>query len=154
MNINKILNSNEKVEYKAKISLVPFLVGVIIAAIIGVIGLILQFIYTNAIGGIVFYIIAGLVLIYSLQLLEYSLSTHLYVTDKRVFVRSGILKTTYFEIPRTHISGVSIQQSLFGRIFSYGNIIIESSANISAPKAKYVKNPFELKEMLKVLEVS
>ena len=161
MGIENILNSGEVVKYKAKLSFVPVIAGGIFALAFALFGLGLYIIgfklFTSeaaGILGVLFLLLDIPIALYIIiTYLVYILTTVFVVTDKRVFIRTGLFSHKYFEIPRTHISGVGIEQSLFGRIFQYGSIIIESSANISSPRARYIKYPFELKEILQILEV-
>ncbi len=60
----------------------------------------------------------------------------------------GLFKSVFSEVPLDKISGVTIKESLFGKICGYGDIIIESSATISGVKVRYIKAPFELKKNL------
>lgn len=154
MNIKKVLNSDEQIEYVSRLSFVPIYICLIFTAAFVING----FIFLNvkphwALGtsiGVASFICAGFVLLYCLTVLEYILSTKIYITNKRVFIHTGVLKTAYSDIPRDKISGITVNQSIIGKIFDYAEIKVESSAATTTAGTKYIKKPFEFKEMLKL----
>lgn len=64
------------------------------------------------------------------------------ITNKRVIMKTGLISRNVFEMTLTHIESINVDQSIAGRIFNYGTVIIvgsggtrESFANIAAPVA-------------------
>ena len=62
------------------------------------------------------------------------------ITNKRVIMKTGLISRNVFEMTLAHIESINVDQSIMGRIFDYGTVIIvgsggtsESFANIAAP---------------------
>jgi uncharacterized membrane protein YdbT with pleckstrin-like domain len=65
------------------------------------------------------------------------------VTNTRVILKTGFLRQTALDIQWKSIGGVSIDQTIFGRIFNYGTIgILGTSAGQKFP---LVSDPFTFK---------
>lgn len=151
MNVNKYLKKDEQVTYKTTTSAVPIIVCGIFAVFFIAIG-----IYYIAVSQkmnpppVLFYSfpLAILFIVSTIYNLAYFISTGVYITDKRVIMCYGLLKSVFSEIPLDKVSGVTISESIFGKIFGYGNIIVESSAAVSGVKLRYIKKPFDLKKNL------
>ncbi len=147
MNIEKYLKKGEKVNYEGKTSLAIPVVSTILSAIFIIVAVILFL--NNQVGVGVGFIVVGIPsLIFALTKWEYCLSSSAYITDKRAFVKIGLLRNVFSEVSLEKISGVTIHQPLFGRIFNYGTVIVESSANVSGARIAYLKDPFEFKKQL------
>lgn len=142
--VDKYLNADESVENALKLSFAPFYIGFAFVALFVVAGLIFKQTQHSWVMYLMM-LFAFLVLVYTLIQLEYILSTKVYITNKRVILRTGVLSTKHSDIPREKISAITIQQSLVGKMLDYSDVIIESSANITVNRAKYIKNPFEFK---------
>jgi uncharacterized membrane protein YdbT with pleckstrin-like domain len=62
------------------------------------------------------------------------------VTNKRVVMKVGVLSTRSIELLLSKIEAIAVHQSVLGRLFSYGDIVLtgsggthESFANIQSP---------------------
>lgn len=151
MNVNKYLKKDEQVTYKATTSAVPIIVCGIFAVLFIAMGIIyIAFSQKMNPPAIFFYSfpLAILFVILTIYNFAYFISTGIYITDKRVIMCYGLLKSVFSEIPLDKVSGLTISESVFGKIFGYGNVIVESSAAISGVKLKYIKKPFDLKKNL------
>lgn len=147
MNIEKYLKKGENVNYEGKTSLAIPVVSTALSAIFIIVAIIL-FINNQIEVGVVFIVLGVPTLIFALTKWEYCLSSSAYITDKRAFVKVGLLRNVFSEVTLDKISGITINQPLFGRIFNYGTVIVESSANVSGARIAYLKNPFEFKKQL------
>ena len=152
MDIKKILSDGEKIEYSTKANMTPFLIPICLTAALVIAGIIMIVINTatSYSYGIIALVVAGLILIYSLTRLEYLLSTKIYVTDKRVILKSGVFNSVQSELPIDKISGVTIVEPLLGKLFHYGTVIVESSAVVSGVRAKYINQPYDFKKTIKI----
>jgi uncharacterized membrane protein YdbT with pleckstrin-like domain len=56
------------------------------------------------------------------------LSTHYVFTNRRIIVRAGILRKVGRDMPLSKLNNVSFSQTLFERMFSCGQLIVESAA--------------------------
>ncbi|HTI88375.1 MAG TPA: PH domain-containing protein [Alphaproteobacteria bacterium] len=55
------------------------------------------------------------------------ISTELAVTDRRVIVKSGLIRRTTMEMNRSKIESVLVEQGLMARLFDYGTIIVKGT---------------------------
>ena len=68
-------------------------------------------------------------------------------TNKRVVKRTGIINVTTEELHRERIESVEIRQSIFGRIFNYGDILF-SGTGTSKIVFTFVNQPRLMKQMI------
>ena len=54
------------------------------------------------------------------------ISTKLEITDNLVIGKTGILKTESMESPINKITSVKVSQSIFGKLFKYGDLYINT----------------------------
>lgn len=85
--------------------------------------------YTHAlVAGLLF--LRGVSSLVNAMVLVYS--TELLVTDRRVLVKTGVTTTTTMEIDRRKIASVLVKQTIPGRMFNYGWVVIQGiSGSIS-----------------------
>ena len=70
------------------------------------------------------------------------------VTNLRVIDEYGVFSHNAKESPLDKINNVSYQQSLMGRLFNYGNVQIQTAAEMGATKYKFVTSPKLLKDTI------
>jgi uncharacterized membrane protein YdbT with pleckstrin-like domain len=120
--INETLISGEEVVYGGKIS-VWFLLPKIL---LGVLFLVFAIAYV--------WLIAIAVLFFALAYIQY-ISTELAFTNKRVIAKFGFIKRVTVELNINKIESIQVEQSILGRIFNYGSIVIAGAGNPQAPIA-------------------
>ena len=49
------------------------------------------------------------------------------ITNKRVIMKTGLVSRKIFEMTVSHIESVNVDQTILGRLFSYGTVIIVGS---------------------------
>lgn len=84
------------------------------------------FLIFNSIGTL-FYLCLGIgiaLLIHAY--LEY-ISSEFLVTDKRVVLKTGILKRTFADIPLKRADGLIVNESLIGRILGFGHVSVTTA---------------------------
>jgi len=64
------------------------------------------------------------------------ISTELAITDQRIIAKKGFIKRTTSEINNSKIEGVSVIQSIVGRIFGFGTVIVQGTGGGIAPMDK------------------
>jgi uncharacterized membrane protein YdbT with pleckstrin-like domain len=69
------------------------------------------------------------------------------VTNKRVISKHGIISRVTDEIRLNAIESIKIQQSIWGRIFGYGNVIISGRGH-GEVIIKWVSDPLEVKRLI------
>ncbi len=70
------------------------------------------------------------------------------VTNNRVIDESGVFSINSKESPIDKINNVSYHQSILGRIFNYGNVVIQTAAEMGETSYTNLSNPSKLKEAL------
>jgi uncharacterized membrane protein YdbT with pleckstrin-like domain len=70
------------------------------------------------------------------------------VTSHRVIDEFGVFSINSKESPIDKINNVSYQQSLMGRIFGFGNVQIQTAAEMGETSYIYISRPQKLKEAL------
>ena len=72
-------------------------------------------------------------------------------TDK-IIQRSGIINIRESNARMTMVIGVSYEQSLWGRLFNYGTVIVDKVGRVRWDiNSSYVKNPKEMKRVMEEL---
>jgi uncharacterized membrane protein YdbT with pleckstrin-like domain len=67
-------------------------------------------------------------------------STELAITNKRIIVKTGVIKRDTSELYLNRVEGVEVQQSLNGRLLNYGTIIIRGVGTEITPVTN-ISNP-------------
>ncbi|MFZ0282328.1 MAG: PH domain-containing protein [Bacteroidales bacterium] len=70
------------------------------------------------------------------------------ITNLRVIDEYGVFSNNTKESPLDKINNVSYLQSFFGKIFGYGNVQIQTAAEIGSTTYFSVENPRELKDTI------
>ncbi len=89
--------------------------------------------------------IFGLGLIFLLPVLVRHFTTELAITDKRVIAKFGLISRKTIEINIKKIESVQVVQSILGRLFGYGSIIVSGAGNPQAPIPN-ISNPMSFRE--------
>ena len=76
-----------------------------------------------------------------------TISTEVVVTDKRVILKTGILIRSTMEMNMNKVETVDVIQSIMGRIFGYGTIIIRGTGSSYEP-LRDVDAPIELRNSI------
>ena len=118
--VDSSLMPGESVVHRAKLSLWPYF----FAIVIGILGI----------------FAFGLGLLILLGLWIKFASTELAVTNKRIMVKVGFISRQTIELNLGKLESIQVHQSIFGRIFGYGTIIISGAGNPQAP-VKSIQDP-------------
>ena len=123
--VDDVLINDERVMYRARISkwsLWPFiLLGVILLPLFGV--------------GLLFWLWAWIV---------YS-TTELAITNKRVIAKTGLIQRRTIEMFLEKIESIQVDQSVFGRMFNFGSVVISGTGVHSAP-FENISDPLALRK--------
>lgn len=76
-------------------------------------------------------------------------STEIAVTDKRVLIKMGILRKRSVELFAPRIESVSVDQSLAGRIFNYGDIVVRGTGGTEEAFTK-IAAPLEFRKKMQL----
>jgi uncharacterized membrane protein YdbT with pleckstrin-like domain len=55
------------------------------------------------------------------------------VTNKRLIVKVGVLRRRIVEMQLSKVEAIAVDQSLLGRIFGYGNIVVTGTGGTKEP---------------------
>lgn len=135
--IKNNLQENEKLLYVARGTVIPFLPGIIggMAFIPSVVA------YPAPFFPGVFSFVGALVAILFIALW---LATELSITDRRVIVKTGLIARQVRELHLSRIEGIEVDQSILGRIFMYGTVMVRGVGTDLDPIA-YIHRPESFK---------
>ena len=123
--IDDVLIDDERVTYRARISiwsLWPFiLLGALLLPLYGI--------------GLLFWLWAWIV---------YS-TTELAITNKRVIAKTGLIQRRIIEMFLEKIESIQVDQSILGRLFNFGSVVISGTGVHSAP-FKSISDPLALRK--------
>lgn len=120
--VESSLIKNEKVQYEGQVSAWSLMPLIIIGLLILPLGLILW-----AVAAIKYF------------------TTELAITDKRVIAKFGLIKRETIEINIVKIESIQVDQSILGRMFNYGSIVVSGAGNPMAPIPS-ISNPLIFKK--------
>ena len=139
--IEKNVLHGESIVHSASIHWFIFVPGVVIF-FLGV--------YLSAIGaegdtgGVVGSIAIIIALVFLLKALILKLTTELAVTSKRVIAKVGLISRNTVELNHSKVESFNVDQSILGRIFGYGTIIINGTGGGKTPIPS-IKSPLEFR---------
>lgn len=120
--VNNNLSNDEQVLYEAKVSWFSQAILIILGVLtIGFMGI-----------GVIFWLAAAITV----------LTTELAITNKRVIAKFGLISRKTVELKIDRVESVQVDQSIMGRLFNFGSIVVSGAGgpqapipNISAPLA-------------------
>lgn len=137
--VEKNLIKDEQIVYKAKIHWFIYIIGIVVILIGNKINA--ADAAGNDAGRMV--LATGIVLLLHAFILQRT--TELVVTSKRVIGKFGFIRRETIEILHQKIESVKVDQGIWGRIFNFGDVIIQGSGGATSP-VKFIKNPVEFRK--------
>jgi len=83
--------------------------------------------------GLVFLMFWGLGLLFLIAAAIKYFTTELAITNKRVIAKFGLISRSTIEINLQKIESIQVNQSIIGRIFNFGSIVVSGAGNPQAP---------------------
>jgi uncharacterized membrane protein YdbT with pleckstrin-like domain len=74
--------------------------------------------------------------------------TELGVTDRRVIEKYGIISVTTKETALDKVQNVTFRQGLFGKIFNYGTVVIQSAATAGFEGLPGITSPKQVRDTI------
>ncbi len=137
------LTPGEQVAYEGKTSIWSLLPLIVFGFI---------FIFVSGLGIIIFGISEGFILILSFGLgiifclvavIRY-MTTELAITNKRIIAKFGFISRTTIEINIHKAESIQVVQSILGRIFNFGSIVVSGAGTPKAP-VPGISHPLEFR---------
>jgi len=146
--VDKHLLEGERVVYRAKLHKIIF-VPPLALAVLGLIAGILIDIYMENrqaawIVGAAFLLVA--ILIAFPRFIRYATSEFA-VTNKRVIVKIGLIYRQTLELVLTKVETIRVEQSIMGRIFDFGTIVVSGTGGTKEP-FKDIASPLKFREQV------
>ena len=143
--VDRVLQEGESVRHIARISWVTYLPGLFLWAVAGVLAGILPsepalHFFVLTVAAIVF--IIGTILL--ARAWFYRVTTEIAVTDRRVIYKRGFIRRYTVEMHMDKVESVDVDQSIFGRMLDYGDVIIHGTGMGLEPLS-HVDHPLELR---------
>jgi len=69
------------------------------------------------------------------------------ITNQRVIVKEGFLKRKTIEVFLKSVESVQVDQSLWGRVLNFGNVIVSGTGGVSDP-LNMIRNPLDFKKQV------
>lgn len=142
--VQKILLPDERVVYGATLHWVIYLQGLMITIAGGVLGyysydIIAALFGTTHMqtmghilsGGALIVVFAGVVLLFGAYLRQ--TTTELVLTNRRIIAKYGVISRATFEIMLSRITGANFDQTITGRFFGYGTILVHGAGGEISP---------------------
>jgi uncharacterized membrane protein YdbT with pleckstrin-like domain len=133
--VEKHLISGENVVYETKLNWTEYLRGLILVLI----GLFL--IKSIAFIGYLTIVLGIISLILSYLRINYS---EFAVTNKRVLIKVGVIKTKSLETMLNKVEGIHVDQGLIGKFVNSGTIVVKGTGGTNNP-FKNIDKPFEFR---------
>ena len=145
----KFDNPNEREVFRARESNIPVLlraipiivVGAIVAVVVDLMG------HNDWILWVVLVTVIVTILVSVPHLLA-NLATDVVVTDRRLYFRSGIINIKDHVTELSNISDVSIDPSVFGRIFNYADVKIQTLAGEEDFDFKEISHAYDMRRAI------
>jgi uncharacterized membrane protein YdbT with pleckstrin-like domain len=143
--VDRVLQEGESVRHIARISWVTYLPGLFLWAVAGVLAGILPIepalhFFVLTVAAIVF--IIGSILL--ARAWFYRVTTEIAVTDRRIIYKRGFIRRYTVEMHMDKVESVDVDQSIFGRLLDYGDVIIHGTGMGFEPLL-HVDHPLELR---------
>ena len=149
--VDNNLMSGEQVVYQAKIHWFIFVPGLVLFFV----GIFLCGVDKEGGVGPVMGTIAVLLAIFSLiKALITKISTELVITSKRVIAKVGLIRRNTVELNHSKVESFNVNQSIFGRLFGFGTLIINGTGGGKTPIPS-IDSPLEFRRnAMEVIDAS
>jgi uncharacterized membrane protein YdbT with pleckstrin-like domain len=143
--VDRVLQQGETVRHIAKISWVTYLPGLFLWAVAAIIALILPveptLHYLALIVAVIIFLIGTALLA---RAWFHRITTEIAVTDRRIIYKRGFIRRYTVEMHMDKVESVDVDQSLFGRMLDYGDVIIHGTGMGIEPLDN-IDHPLELR---------
>ena len=149
-NLKKHLQKGEKIIYEGTPKWIGYFWGFILALITIPTGIIMTYYFSWYYFTLIIVLTVVIPIIIVLRIILSKLSTKYAITNKRVIARRGILSENFKSSTFKHITSLGAKQGIIGKIFNFGNIIVNTSGSGGSADFvwKYVENHVKIKNKM------
>jgi uncharacterized membrane protein YdbT with pleckstrin-like domain len=134
--VTRVLQPDETIVYSTRLHPLIFLPAVfwLAVAVACLIGAVVTDLFELRIGFLAAAAIFGLLALMSwVRAAIRRVTTELAVTDRRVIYKSGLLARHTLEMNRSKVESVDVDQSILGRMFGFGTIVLRGTGGSLEP---------------------
>jgi uncharacterized membrane protein YdbT with pleckstrin-like domain len=143
--IDRVLQAGEQLRYVATISWVSYLPGLLLWAVAGILTGLLP---SSPTAHLLVLVIAAILFltgtVFLIRAWWRRFTTEIAVTDRRIIFKRGFVRRYTVEMHMDKVESVDVDQSIWGRFFNYGDVIIHGTGVGLEPLAN-VDRPLELR---------
>ncbi len=143
--INSILEPGEKVRYHTTVSWTTYRAAILLA-ICALASLLAGASYAEMVNSSWFaaidFAVAAIVAFLPAWFRRWT--TEIAVTDRRIILKRGLIRRHTVEMNMQKVESVDVDQTLFGRLFNYGNVTIRGTGS-SFEKLSRIDSPLKLR---------
>lgn len=138
--IDENLLPDEHVVYRAELHWIIFARAILVL----VVGLVLVFVPRIGLAGLVVLLLGVVMLVPPFVAYR---TTELGVTNKRVIVKTGLVRRRTLELLLRQVEAISVDQSLLGRLLGFGSITLTGTGGVREVFHR-VRDPLELRRRI------
>ena len=131
--VEKVLQPEESVIYKTTVHWFVYLHACLWGAL-ALVALIVSMRFDSTGASVMQWIALALLIVAVLMALVAwirRITTELAITSRRIIYKSGLLKRTTFELNRSSVESVNVEQSVLGRLLGYGHVELKGTGTSS-----------------------
>ena len=138
--LDENLLPDEHVVYRAELHWIIFVRAILVL----VVGLVLAFVPRIAPAGLVVLLVGVVMLVPPFVTYR---TTELGVTNRRVIVKTGLVRRRTLELLLRQVEAISVEQSLLGRVLGFGSITLTGTGGVREVFHR-VRDPLELRRRI------
>lgn len=135
--VQTILQPNEQLLFETRVHWLIYLPGALLLIAAAVIAAVGHFVAGGGTPSLAAYAAAALLLLLALLALAAEWirrqSTEIAVTDRRVIFKRGVIRRHTIEMNMDKVESVDVDQSILGRLFNFGTIVIHGTGSDVEP---------------------
>lgn len=75
------------------------------------------------------------------------ITTELAITNRRIIAKTGLIRRNTIELKVNRVESLGVNQSILGRIFNFGSIVVKGVGGSNAP-IPFISNPLEFRQQV------
>lgn len=141
---------DEREVFHAKESWIPVVLGGIPLILLGIVALVIASSFFNSlqVGLIILGICVAIALITRVPRIIANLDTDVIVTNKRLYARTGIVDIKDQVCDLSNVSDVTVDPSVFGRLFDYADVRIQTYAGESDFMLRGIAHAYDMRKAI------